>query len=290
MTALELLSRSATYGIESHDRRGLRKAKLLGLADDILARAESFRNFRARQSFRRLNPDFILPPTALAYDAFGRWEPEIYRQQGSDHAAYIAGLIKRHRPGAQVICEWGCGPMRLLRHMRSHFENERLVGIDYNRHTIAWCTHHFPGIQFIANNMEPPLPLHDAEADAIYAISVFTHLSERHHREYVADLMRCLSPGGVLIVTLHCGHYVTKLTARERVQFDHGELVVRAGVTEGKRAYVAFHSPDFVRHLFRDFEILEHDATEQVAGFHQDTWVMAKPHEQRPTFQHPHAA
>jgi len=40
-----------------------------------------------------------------------------------------------------------------------------------------------------------------------------------------------------------------------------------------------FHSPDFVRQMFCDFEILEHDATEQVAGFHQDTWVIAKPND-----------
>jgi SAM-dependent methyltransferase len=266
--------------------RGLRRAKLLGLADNILMRVEPLRNFRARRRFSQLNPDFTLPPTALAYDAFGRWEPEIYRQQGSAHAAYIASLIKRHRPGARVICEWGCGPMRVLRHMPSHFEKERLIGIDYNPRTIAWCTRHFAGMQFITNALEPPLPLQDGEADAIYAISVFTHLSEQHHHDYVADLMRCLAPGGVLVVTLHCDRYVKKLTPSERTQFDHGELVVRTGVTEGKRAYVAFHSPDYVRHLFRGFDILEHDATEQIADFHQDTWVMAKPHDPRPAFNH----
>lgn len=266
--------------------RGLRRAKLLGLADNILMRVDFLRNFHSRRHFRRLNPDFILPPTSLAYDAFGRWKPEIYRRQGSDHAAYIAGLIKRHRPGAQVICEWGCGPMRVLRHMPGHFEKGRLIGIDYNPRTIAWCTRHFAGMRFIENALEPPLPLNDGEADAIYAISVFTHLSEQHHRDYVADLMRCLSPGGVLIVTLHCDGYVEKLTAKERTQYDRGGLVVRAGVTEGKRTYVAFHSPDFVRHLFRGFDILEHDATAQISDFRQDTWVMAKRHDLRPTFEH----
>jgi SAM-dependent methyltransferase len=256
--------------------QGLRKAKLLGLTDNLLARLEALRNFRARRRFHRLNPEFALPPAALAYDAFGHWEPESYRRQGTDHAAYIAGLIKRYRPGAQIICEWGCGPMRVLRHMRNHFENERLIGLDFNPSTIAWCRRHFAGMQFICNDMDLPLPLHDGEADVIYAISVFTHLSERHHRDYVVDLMRCLSPGGVLIVTLHGSRYVKKLTASEREQFDQGQLVVRAGVTEGKRTYVAFHSPDFVRHLFRDFDILEHDVTEQVIRFPQDTWVIAK--------------
>lgn len=265
-------------GLKATIARGLRRTRLLGLADNILARTEHVRGYRARRTFRRLNPDFILPPTELAYDAFGHWEPEIYRRQGSEHAAYIAGLIKRHRPEARVVCEWGCGPMRVLRHMRSHFANGRLVGLDYNRRTIAWCSRHFADIRFIANGLEPPLPLNDGEADAIYAISVFTHLSGRHHREYVAELMRCLSPGGILIVTLHCDRYIRKLTASERAQYDRGELVVREGVTEGKRGYVAFHSPSYVRHLFGGFQILDHDCAERVADFQQDTWVIAKPH------------
>jgi SAM-dependent methyltransferase len=257
--------------------RGLRKAGLLGLADDIIARSQRVGGWHRRRSFRRLNPDFVLPPAMLAYDAFGRWDPEIYRRQGSDHAGYIAGLIKRHRPGAQVICEWGCGPMRVLRHMRSHFGSQRLVGLDYNKQTIAWCSRHFSDIEFFTNELDVPLPLRDGEADAIYAISVLTHLSERHHREYAADLMRCLAPGGILILTLHCDRYVSKLSARERAQYDRGELVVRDGVTEGRRTYVAFHSPRFVRHLFKGFQILDHDTSEPVANFLQDTWVMARP-------------
>jgi hypothetical protein len=106
---------------------------------------------------------------------------------------------------------------------------------------------------------------------------VFTHLSARHHREYAADLLRCLAPGGILIVTLHCDSYLEKLTAGEREIYDRGELVVRGGVTEGKRAYVAFHSPRFVTRLFEGVQILERDATEPIIGFRQETWVLARP-------------
>ncbi len=256
--------------------RWLRRSKLLGLADTTLARAEFFRGYRARRAFRRTNPDFVLPPTALAYDAFGHWNPEIYRQQGRDHATYIAGLIKRYHQRAKVICEWGCGPMRVLRHMPNHFPGRLLIGLDYNPKTIIWCTHHFTGFRFGLNCLEPPLPLLDGEADVIYAISVFTHLSARQHLDYVTDLMRCLSPDGILIVTLHCDSYIPKLTGEELKQYRSGALVVRDGVIEGSRAYVAFHSPSFVRDLFSGFQVLEHDPVERVAGFQQDTWVLAK--------------
>ena len=256
--------------------RWLRRSRLLGLADNMLAQAEYVRGYRARRAFRRGNPDFVLPPTALAYDAFGPWNPEIYRMQGRDHAAYIASLIKRYHGRAGVICEWGCGRMRVLRHMPNHFPGSFLIGLDYNPKTISWCTQHFTGFRFGLNRLEPPLPLKDGEADVIYAISVFTHLSARQHMEYAADLMRCLSSGGILIVTLHCDAYIPKLTGDELKQYQSGGLVVREGVIEGSRAYVAFHSPSFVRELFAGFQVLEHDSVERVAGFQQDTWVLAK--------------
>ena len=124
---------------------------------DILARTEHVRGYFARRNFLRSNPDFILPPTELAYDAYGPWDPKTYRTQGIDHAAYIAGLIKQYRPGAKVICEWGCGPMCVLRHMRKHFPSERLVGLDYNRRTIDWCSGNFADIEFLANSLQPPI-------------------------------------------------------------------------------------------------------------------------------------
>jgi SAM-dependent methyltransferase len=256
--------------------RGLRSTGLLGVVDDILARTEHVRGYFARRNFLQSNPDFILPPTELAYDAYGPWDPETYRTQGTDHAAYIAGLIKQYRPGAKVICEWGCGPMRVLRHMRRHFPSERLIGLDYNRRTIDWCSGNFADIEFLANSLQPPLPLRDGEADAIYAISVLTHLSERLHRDYADDLLRCLAPGGILIVTLHGDRYVGKLSRSEHGKYEQGEVVIRDHVTEGKRVFVAFHSPDSVRRLFHRFQILRHDTNERIMRFHQDTWVMAK--------------
>jgi len=53
-------------------------------------------------------------------------------------------------------------------------------------------------------------------------------------------------------------------------------LVVRDRVREGTRAYVAFHSPRFVRQLFRGFQILDHDTADRITNFAQDTWVIAK--------------
>jgi SAM-dependent methyltransferase len=254
----------------------LRSAGLFEFADGCRGGFDRIKSHRSRRKFQRENPGFVLPPADLAYDAYGRWNAETYRRQGREHAQYIAGLINQYRPEARVIVEWGCGPMRVLRHMPAIFRNHSIIGLDYNPKTIEWCKRQFRSIQFHHNDLSPPLPLKDGQADVIYSISVLTHLSEPLHYSYVVDLVRCLSPGGILIVTLQGDSFVHKLMANERAKYERGQLVVRDGVTEGKRGFSAFHNPMFVRDLFKNLEILVHDTARRVPGFSQDTWVVKR--------------
>lgn len=256
--------------------RGLRAARLLGAADAVVARLDRIRTHSMRRSFRTNNPQFELPPPLLAYDAFGSSEPMGYYVSGQIHAQYIADIIKIYHETPRVICDWGCGPMRVLRHIPTHFPDARLIGLDYNPRTVDWAKRAFPEIRFILNNSEPPLPLADGAVDVLYGISVFTHLSEQHHYGFVTELRRCLAPGGILIVTLHGDRYAQKMTASERLRYDRGELVTRERTPEGKRMYAAFHSPAFAARLFSDFRILAHDTADRVPRFWQDTWVMRR--------------
>lgn len=256
--------------------RGLRAARLLAAADAVVARLDRIRTHATRRNFRIENPQFALPPPLLAYDAFGSSEPLGYYVSGQIHAEYIAGLINQYHDAPRVICDWGCGPMRVLRHLPTHFPDARLIGLDYNPLTIDWATRTFPEIRFILNRLEPPLPLATGEVDVLYGISVFTHLSEQQHYGFVAELRRCLAPGGILIVTLHGDRYAQKLTADERTRYARGELVTRDRIPEGKRMYAAFHSPAFAARLFSDFHILAHDTADRIPRFWQDTWVMRR--------------
>lgn len=266
----------ANVALKSTIGRGLRRLGVLERVDVLLGHAEMLRHIGVRRRFRRDNPDFPLPPAAQAYDAYGVLDPESYRIHGIKHADYFASVIRRHIGQPRVLCEWGCGPMRVLRHMPAEFPGTTLVGLDYNPKTIAWCRANFPAIRFETNALAPPLPLADGEMDAIYSISVFTHLSERSHYQYAADLMRCLRPGGILVMTLHGDRFRRKMTPAEQTVFDRGDLVVRDGVNEGKRTFVAYQSQAFVRRLFGNWEILEHDPQPPLQGFMQETWVIRK--------------
>jgi SAM-dependent methyltransferase len=166
--------------------------------------------------------------------------------------------------------------MRVLRHIPGHFPPPvEILGLDYNPQTVKWCSEHFPSIRFLRNELVPPLPLEDGSIDVIYALSVFTHLSEQLHYAYVADLFRCLKSGGILIVSLHGDRSRNFLSVEEVRSYDAGKLVIRGRAVEGKRPFVAYHSPGFVRgRMFAGREILFHDNTDRISGFHQDLWVV----------------
>jgi SAM-dependent methyltransferase len=170
------------------------------------------------------------------------------------------------------VCEWGCGPGRIIRHLPVLAAGNAVdfYGSDYNRASIEWCRTHLPGITFLVNDLAPPLPVDDGFFDLIFCRSVFTHLSASLHDRWIGELRRAVRPGGVVILTTHGDAYRVRLTKQERRRYDAGELVVRTLGAEGRKLYAAFHPPTFVRtHLLNALSIVEH----RPGNGTQDSWV-----------------
>lgn len=210
------------------------------------------------------------PPAHLVYDACGTLDWDSYWSGGHKAAGYIATFLKTGR-----ILEFGCGPGRIIRHMPGLIPKASFYGSDYNRESIAWCAAEIKGVKFTANELAPPLPFGDGHFDSIYAISVFTHLSEAMHHAWARELHRVLKPGGVLLCTLHGDASREWLMDDERATYDAGWLVVRGNVPEGKRLFLAYHPEAFVRSLFQ-MEVVAH--VQSPGEFRsQDVWVFRKP-------------
>jgi SAM-dependent methyltransferase len=227
-------------------------------------------------------PRYIAPPIWIAYDAYNNLDFANIYAQGKAQAEILSGFMRKHLPAQEFerasVLEWGCGPGRILQHMPSLLgSSAQAFGSDYNPATIDWCQGHLPTLECRLNGLAPPLAFSTGSLDVVYAISVFTHLSERLHVAWIDELMRVLRPGGLLMVTLH-GHAVAdRLNPKERSRFERGELVLRGQVKEGSRLYAAFHPDDYVRKsLLADLEILER--LEPFArGMTQTLWVARKP-------------
>lgn len=258
----------------------LRRTRLLALADRAMLLAEVLRTRRANRRFLVEHPDFPVPPPALAFDAYNHTRWQVYHDSGALHARLVAELIEKHLPAGPLrVCEWGCGPGRVIRHLRSSLPGRtvELFGTDYNPRSIAWCREHLPGIDFRGNGPEPPLPLESGSLDALYALSVFTHLSAGAHRQWIAEVFRVVRNSGLLIFTTHGDACLDRLLPGEKRQYRSGELVVRGGVAEGSKCFVAYHPPDYVRReLLRGASVAAHLPSPAAYQMIQDVWVARK--------------
>lgn len=269
--------------VKRRAKRLIRQAHLLPLAEAVRFRRRRAFMKQANADFVRANPSFPTPPEDLAFDAYGHVDWAGYRRSGEVQAAAIAEILRAAAPRPDVaVLEWGCGPGRLLRHMPGLLgEQAQLCGCDYNARSIEWDRANLPGIRFLTNGLQPPLDLPDASFDAVYCVSVFTHLSEEMQLAWSRELARVLRPGGFLLCTTQGDAYRDQLeTSDQRAAYDAGQAVVLGNYREGQKYYLAFHPQRFVRErLLAGFVGVRRMRTArlQVEFFRQDTWVGWKP-------------
>jgi SAM-dependent methyltransferase len=260
--------------------RALRATGLLGLADRLRFLRLRRRSRDANRAFVAANPGFALPPADLAFDAYGHVDWAGYRISGEQQASGIAEVIRAAFPdGPLAVLEWGCGPGRLIRHMPGLLGPRplRIVGADYNPRSVEWNRRNLPGIDFVQNDLRPPFALPDDHFDAVYCISVFTHLSEDVQLEWAAELRRILKPGGLLICTTQGDAFRRVLvTDAERARYDNGEVVVLGKYREGRKYFLAIHPERFVRdNLLAGYQGVRrlHTRAMKPDFFQQDAWI-----------------
>lgn len=254
----------------------LRKMYALQLADFFWFLRLYWLNRPANAQFRTNFPRVPVPPPAMLYDILGSCDLTGFYLSGLDHAKEISKIISVEKPGKSLkILEWGCGPARVLPYLNSSDGCDwDLWGSDYNPQSISWCQRHWSNIHFIHNGLEPPIALDDGQLDVIYCISVFTHLSEARHYQWITEILRLLKPGGLFIGTFHGEEYRYQLTADELERFNSGDLIVRDKIREGKKNYGAYHCNDFVLRLLAPFDVVK--KLDTTGGFRQSVWTAIK--------------
>lgn len=258
----------------------LRRLHLLAIADKVRLVFEILAEWPGNRRFLCAYPTFCVPPFTLAYDAFGHVNWRLYRESGIGLAGYFADLINRRMDGARLdFLEWGCGPARIIRHLRNRFPvPHRLSGTDFNRRTIAWCRAHLAGIEFADNGPIPPLPFDGNRFNVILGRSVLTHLPEDMNLAWIAELRRILAPGGILILTTHGDFYRHRfLRGAEGDLYDDRGFVARGGIGSGSKWFTSFHSPAYMRNiLLQGMTIKEHRPGPNHEWLSQDVWVAGK--------------
>jgi len=254
----------------------LRKIHLLQFADYFWFLRIYWLNYKTNSRFKNEYPEAFVPPSLVLYDIQGNCNLFDYYIGGQKQALEISKIISNERSDQSLkILEWGCGPGRILQHLGSPDGGSwELWGSDYNPHSILWCQQHFPKINFIHNDLEPPIALEDSSFDVIYCISVFTHLSEARHYQWINEISRLLKPGGLFIGTFRGEWFRKDLTCDEQLQFDKGEMVIRDKIKEGKKDYAAYHCDNIVIKLLSSFRTSRKLST--ATNFVQTVWLASK--------------
>lgn len=105
--------------------------------------------------------------------------------------------------GERRILDFGCGAGRTLRQFTGSAEHAAcFVGCDIHFDSVRWAARHLsPPFGVFRNGERPPLPFRGHTFDLIYAMSVFSHLSETS-ASWLLELRRVLNPRGLLIATV----------------------------------------------------------------------------------------
>ena len=245
--------------------------------------------YRAYEAIRALGaergvlaPDVLpLPPARFRMTVAGTTDAEWFFESGRRTHKIVADTLARHGLGVETgkprILDYGCGCGRVTRHW-ARLGGAEVQGTDYNASLVRWCADNLP-FGFTLNGLAPPLPFPDDGFDAVYGISVLTHLPERLGLDWLAELRRVVRLGGLLLLTTHGDHYRERLTIPERTDYEAGRLVVRWGAAAGTNLCTTFHPAAYIAGtLARDFELLEHESEGIAAGTPwQDVVVLRKP-------------
>lgn len=257
----------------------LRQLRILYYVDWLRFCVQKIKIRNTNKTFKDKFPNVPLPPDYILYETFQLNYFKYYvesRETAEELRDYFANYIDLK---TVRILDWGCGPGRLIRHMPEVMgDGCELYGTDYNATSIEWCISNLQGIHFNLNTLEAKLPYNDNFFDALYGISIFTHLSHPMHLAWYNELRRVTRPGGIMLFTTHGDNFKVKLTDEELVKYSEGKLVERSKAKEGHRIYIAFHPESYMKELFRKDSILEHivGVPEKGKWLPQDIWIVRK--------------
>jgi SAM-dependent methyltransferase len=150
--------------------------------------------------------DAPYPPLELANRVCsleGRGDPfDAYERLGAEtKSALLRMLPAEWSFGGKRVLDFGCGAGRTLRQFLVEARHGEFWGADIDGPSIAWLERTLnPPLHIIQNRADPPLGLEYGTFDLIWALSVFTHLTDSS-LAWLLELHKLLKPGGLMVAT-----------------------------------------------------------------------------------------
>lgn len=207
--------------------------------------------------------DLPLPPLDLAnrvgcLDGTGDPWPRYLRIGAESRAGILTALPESWTLEGKRVLDFGCGAGRTLRHFIADTPSAEFSGCDIDEPSVAWLRANLsPPLRVFVNLSEPPLDVPDGAFDLVYAISVFTHLTD-NWAEWLLELDRVLAEDGLLLVTVIGEGAISWVSNEPWDDARVGMNVLRYGQSWDLGGPMVIHSPWWIRaHWGRLFEIVD---------------------------------
>ena len=227
-----------------------------------------------------------LPPPHLRYRVHRSFDIAEYEGTGRDVASSISQAFVA--AGAALdgrdVLDLGSGPGRVARWLKRLHPSMRLTCVDIDDEAVSWGQQHADDIaRFMRGDAHPPSAFASGSFDAVYCISLFTHLDEPMQDAWLAEIRRLLRPGGLLLATTH-GEFATGSCSEDELKsLQRDGIVFR---TTGRRRIKLDGLPGFYQTTFhtRDYVEAHWSKSLQVVAYlpggiqqHQDIVVLRRP-------------
>ena len=210
----------------------------------------------------KLSNELPIPPPSLCFTVSANYNIEYFLRTGLQGAESIKEILARNgKPinDFSEILDFGCGCGRITRHWRE-LTKSNITGSDINPKLIRWAQKNLSFADFITNGISDVLPFDNDSFDLIYAVSVFTHLSEKLQKHWMGELTRILKPGGALLITVKGENWKVELDEDQQNSFDLGKMVVLEPENSGSNYCGAYHPPEHVRTVLgAGLNMIEHE-------------------------------
>lgn len=228
--------------------------------------------------YRKQYPGIPLPDAYTLYESYAL-NYKKYIEDGELTAKEILDDVKDQLPEHPSVLDWGCGPARITRHLKTCCPDAMVTGSDTNASTIAWNSKHIDGISFVPQDHTPPLPFRNEQFHLVIGFSVLTHIPAHTQKDWLTELHRILHPGGMAWLTTHGNYFIQQLSAKGKQVVSEQGIYNTPYPLTGHRMMSTYHQPERFKKLLEEkFELIAHfdGATNPEKAGKQDLWIVKK--------------
>jgi ubiquinone/menaquinone biosynthesis C-methylase UbiE len=135
----------------------------------------------------------------------GKWDILDFFQTGVEEVDSLIKQIEQLnlKPAHKKALDFGCGVGRVTQALSKYFETVDGVDIAPSMIELANTYNKTENrVHFYVNNEDSLAIFNDNAYDFIYSVEVFQHMHPRYQEKYLTELLRILSPEGLLVFEL----------------------------------------------------------------------------------------